>query len=136
LLTILQWCREESQRTDTNLRWRVGDGGITTDDISILGLVHVSRRSWQILFQRRRQETMPPMIPSFIFDSIAPDSAILDSITLIFIFSARLHPSPAHIMPSSSNDAGSDGVRRKVVKKHICRQFGYASFRHFSPDTI
>jgi hypothetical protein len=48
----------------TELMWIVGGGVITTDDVFILGLVHVSSGSWQILLQLQQLLVlqMPPMI--------------------------------------------------------------------------
>ena len=35
-------------------RWRIGPGGITRDDVIIIGVVHVSQGSWQPILQLRR----------------------------------------------------------------------------------
>jgi len=52
LLTALQECRRDSSQNDP--RWRIGEGGVTLDDVVIIGIVHVSSGSWQVLLQLRQ----------------------------------------------------------------------------------
>ena len=56
ILTVyfLYWLQEAEGLEGQDPNWRIGDGGITKDQVILVGVVHVSRGSWQPILQLNR----------------------------------------------------------------------------------
>ena len=49
------YCLQEAERFEgQDPNWRVGAGGITKDQVILVGVVHISRGSWQPILQLNR----------------------------------------------------------------------------------
>ena len=48
------WLQEAGRNEGQDPNWKVGSGGITKDQVIIVGVVHVSQGSWQPILQLNR----------------------------------------------------------------------------------
>lgn len=48
------WLQEAGRSEGQDPNWKVGSGGITKDQVIIVGVVHVSQGSWQPILQLNR----------------------------------------------------------------------------------